>query len=392
MTRRSLTIGLVWHSTQSPNLGLGALTVGHLAILDDLTARLGLQPRYRVIGVGDRSPTYINRADLTTKGLRTKDLVNPVGGLAGAVRACDVLLDIGGGDSFTDIYGAVRFRRMTWTKVMALLLGRPLVLSPQTIGPFEAGWSRRIAVAVMNRCRLVTTRDDLSTAYLRTLGVRAPAVEATDVALRLPFTAPERTPGDPVKVGLNVSGLLFGGGYTGKNQFGLAADYAAMMRRIVARFAAMEGVEVHLVSHVAGDHIGVEDDHTACRALASEVPGTVCVPPFPDPVAAKSYIAGLDFFAGARMHACIAAFSAGVPVVPMAYSRKFKGLFGSLGYDRVVDCRADSAETIEAALFDAFADRAALAAQVRAGAERGLARLRAYEDALTPILEEAAQR
>ena len=65
---------------------------------------------------------------------------------------------------------------------------------------------------------------------------------------------------------------------------------------------------------------------------------------------------------GARMHACIAAFSSGVPVVPMAYSRKFEGLFGSLGYDRTVDCTADSAER-SWRILAAYEARVALAAE-----------------------------
>ena len=56
-------------------------------------------------------------------------------------------------------------------------------------------------------------------------------------------------------------------------------------------------------------------------------------------MAAKSYISSLGAFTGARMHATIAAFSSGVPTVPFAYSKKFAGLYGSLGYDFIVDAR-----------------------------------------------------
>ena len=52
----------------------------------------------------------------------------------------------------------------------------------------------------------------------------------------------------------------------------------------------------------------------AARAsgLGYAIPGTVLAPRFSTPSEAKTYIAGLDFFMGARMHACIAAFSSGV--------------------------------------------------------------------------------
>ena len=52
---------------------------------------------------------------------------------------------------------------------------------------------------------------------------------------------------------------------------------------------------------------------------------------------AKSYISKMDLFIGARMHATIAALSAGIPVIPFSYSRKFEGLFNSLDYPYVVE-------------------------------------------------------
>ena len=52
---------------------------------------------------------------------------------------------------------------------------------------------------------------------------------------------------------------------------------------------------------------------------------------------AKSYISSMDVFIGARMHATIAAYSSYVPVIPFAYSRKFEGLYNSIGYNYILD-------------------------------------------------------
>ena len=92
--------------------------------------------------------------------------------------------------------------------------------------------------------------------------------------------------------------------------------------------------------------MAVEDDLTANKTLAEEFPGVIVAPRFEGPSEAKSYISGLDFFCGSRMHACIAAFSSGVPVLPIAYSRKFAGVFGSLGYDRIADAKTQTTEQI----------------------------------------------
>ena len=71
----------------------------------------------------------------------------------------------------------------------------------------------------------------------------------------------------------------------------------------------------------------------------------ICAPAFDNPVDAKSYIANMDVFIGARMHATIGAVSAGVATIPFAYSKKFKTMFGNLGYKYVIE--AQSAETNE---------------------------------------------
>jgi len=129
----------------------------------------------------------------------------------------------------------------------------------------------------------------------------------------------------------------------------------------------------------------VEDDHRANLVLKSEYPGVVLAPKFNDPSEAKTYIAQLDVFAGARMHACIAAFSSGVPVLPMAYSRKFAGLFGSIGYDIIADCREDGPAEIIKKMEATIRDRDEIKSRMDACLKTGLARLKTYEDAITEV-------
>ena len=49
----------------------------------------------------------------------------------------------------------------------------------------------------------------------------------------------------------------------------------------------------------------------------------------------------MTLFTGARMHATIGAISSGVPVIPVAYSRKFNGLYDTLQYPFYIDAKAD---------------------------------------------------
>ena len=312
---RPIRVCLIMHSTRSDNLGVGALTVSEVAILRGIAADLGRALEITAIDWKDARAPYVTGPDIRVVGLDGRFLANP-GGFLATVRRADLVVDIGAGDSFADIYGPRRLNRIFAMKALVHLAGTPLVVAPQTIGPFTRGLSKRLARWSLGRSALVATRDALSTAALRDLGYQGAVIEASDVALRLPYDPPEHRPEGPPRVGLNVSGLLMAGGYTGRNELGIGLDYPRLIADLIGDFRA-RGAEVHLVPHVIV-HTGPmqgEDDWRACQRLAADHPGTVLAPAFDSPSAAKTYIAGLDFFLGARMHACIAAFSS-EPAIP----------------------------------------------------------------------------
>jgi polysaccharide pyruvyl transferase WcaK-like protein len=381
-----LKICLILHSTRSDNLGVGALTVSEVEIIRDIARDINHPIAITVRDWTDKRAPYISGDDITIKDLDGKVMINPRGYFATA-RASDLVIDIGGGDSFADIYGGRRLRRMFILKYLTHLAGTPLVMAPQTIGPFTHKTSAFFAKLSMKLCTIVATRDDLSTQAARAMGVTRDLVIGSDVALRLPYDNPVKTDG-PTKVGINVSGLLMGGGYTGKNEFGLQMDYPGLIKDLITYFQSLK-CEIHLIPHVivADGRNTAEDDYRACKALQNDYPDTILTPAFDTPSQAKSYIAGMDFFMGARMHACIAAFSSGVPVISMAYSRKFAGLFGSIGYDHTVDCTSETADAIKSKIIAAFDTKDALTIEAATALKIGKARLQTYEDALRTLCQ-----
>lgn len=392
-----LKIGLIFHSASNDNMGVGALSVSEVAIIHQIAHARNIPVMIKVIdGIAGR-PAYVTGEDVDIRP--TRPLRKPLDFFR-ALRECDMVIDIGGGDSFADIYGPRRLTQMFLMKYLTHLARKPLVLAPQTFGPFRHRLSTFLARQSIRLSAITTTRDSLSTACLREMGIRGDIIEASDVALRLPYDPPAKRPeGGPVRIGINVSGLLMGGGYTRDNMFGLKMDYPKLMRDILQGFADHpDECEIHLVPHVISwtrsttEDKYCEDDYSASVKLSEAFPFVKVAPAFTSPPEAKSYIAGMDFFMGARMHACIAAFSSGVPVVPMAYSRKFAGLFGSLGYEETVDCTTQSAEDILARIFDAYERRAELKHAQEAALETGLDKLGLYETALGDMMERLARR
>lgn len=384
-----VTIGLLWHSLSSDNLGVGALTESQIAICESAARRAEVRTKYIVFGTRGGSSYVPEGADIEIgHRISIKQMLTGRSEFLRQIELCDLVLDIGEGDSFADIYGNKRFLFQLASKIAVIAKKKPLILSPQTIGPFKQRWARVIAAAIMRRCTRVFARDRLSADYLEDLGVSGNTEEVIDVAFRLPYTPPVERTKERLKVGLNVSGLMFSGGYTGGNQFGLSVDYPLLMRKLLASWTEREDIDVWLVPHVIPDSLPADDDRKAIRELAAEFPKACIAPSFKSPSEAKTFIAGLDFLTGARMHACIAAFSAGVPVVPLAYSRKFEGLFSSLDYQWVADGERLSAEEAFEQINKCLDSREILKAAISHGNAIARQKLERYEAALSEKLRE----
>ena len=276
-----------------------------------------------------------------------------------AYQKADFILDIGQGDSFADIYGKRRFDWIFSQYRLGMKYKKPYCILPQTIGPFKDASIRAQACKGINYAKCVLVRDKQSRDYVKELLPDKPVTEIIDVAFFMPFKRKEFNK-DFVHVGLNVSALLWHGGYTRDNQFGLKVDYPSLVRSIIDYFLKQANVKVHLIPHVVGSERHVENDYAVSFDLCEEYshPNLILSPLFLDPIVAKSYIAGMDFFMGARMHSAIAAFSSEVPVFPMAYSRKFNGLFtDTLQYPYMADMKAQSETEILAGIKQYYEQR-----------------------------------
>lgn len=332
--------------------------------------------------------------------LRTVRALAPLGGMGSAsaqvVAQSRAVLDVSGGDSFTTLYGAKRFGAMTLSKRAALASGRPLVLLPQTLGPFHGATARREAAAILRRAAGVWVRDARSEALLQDLlGAdydTARHHRGPDMAVLLPATQPKDLPRvitqwlaqdrtAPV-AGLNVSGLLWQQDDEARRTFGLAQSHRAQIET-AARAILDSDPEMRLllVPHVIRPEGDPESDLTAAVSLAARLgeygERVMVLPQNHTASELKWVLSRLDWFAGARMHATIGAFSSGVPTLGLGYSDKASGVFTECGIgDEVADLRTHTAEDLGAAVIASVArraqSRAALAKllpQVKARAE-----------------------
>lgn len=382
-----MKIGLLWHSLASGNLGVDALTVSNIAIVRQELEKLGLDAHLTVIGMRDNHDDSTLPTDKTDVFVVDgRSIISP-SGYWKLLGSLDAIVDIGAGDSFAQIYGAKRFSYLWVTKVMAHARRVPLVLAPQTIGPFTGTLYRKLAKTTMNRACCVVARDLQSFNVAREIAPGARVALATDVAFELPFTRATSTDGsNPIRIGLNASGLLYRQAETGENRFGLSYNYANFIHGLLEAFATDSSVQVELIAHATSRTDPGDDDGALADRLAAKYPFAKRIPDFPGAEAAKSHISGLDVLVAGRMHACIAAFSAGVPVVPTAYSRKFSGLFGSLGYDCILPETGFSVEEALQFVLAHIQERDRLKAKIATARTNVDARLQTYRDELQKLL------
>jgi colanic acid/amylovoran biosynthesis protein len=288
---------------------------------------------------------------------------------------------ISGGDSFSDIYGLRRLLYVSLPQILVILLGKRLVLLPQTFGPFNSRLSRVVARTVIRNAESVYARDRKSLEVIESIVEnrkgKSDPVFRYDVGFALQARAPERievssgfSPNE-APVGLNVSGLLYMGGYRRNNMFGLRVPYQELISKALEILIVKKGASVLLLPHVFGDEANPESDVTACEAVYNSnrqrygerlgiLNGTY------DQSEIKHIIGICDFFIGSRMHACIAAISQAVPAVAVAYSDKFIGVMRTVELPYVVaDARRLSLDEMLAHIEAVYDDRSRLRQQLQ---------------------------
>lgn len=280
-----------------------------------------------------------------------------------AVYNADLIGEIRGGDSFSDIYGLRRLTIGAITDLIPLLLQKRFVLLPQTYGPYNTTLGKFIARFLVSKSPQILSRDRKGCEIIqRLLGRKKHKKMITfcpDVAFMLDSVQPDQPNIQPPLdkkqhaplIGLNVNGLMYNGGYSRDNMFRLKFNYKSFVSELAIKLLKETSGHLLIVPHTFGPPGNINSDIEACRDVLNAVSGKYkkrihMVMQEYSQSEIKGIIKKCDFFIGSRMHACIAALSQGIPTIGVAYSRKFLGVFDSIeAANMVVDARTTDGET-----------------------------------------------
>ena len=394
---KSLNIGLLTANLNSGNMGVNALSFSAIMLLEEASKLIGVSSKYTIFN--DIPNAALARYDNLSNteilivspsmslGSKLKKILQrqilSIKDFYRAFDSCDLFFEIAGGDSFSDIYGLYRPRRFRKYHARAAKKGKPLIFLPQTIGPFQTDEAKKIASKSLSYACKIFTRDPISKKQAIELTASDKVITTIDMACFMEYDH-HRKDTDRLRIGVNPSGLLWNGGYNGDNQLNLKIEYKTMIISILEMLSNKE-YEIVLVPHVLhGPRHNIEDDYIVCKWLQKKYPFCEIAPFFYTPMEAKSYIAGLNLLIGSRMHCCIAAYSSGIPIYPLAYSRKFSGLFKEeLDYPYGAELVSDDIESVTDGLQNVLNNLS----DIQEGMPKRLERLGSYKHILVNELK-----
>jgi colanic acid/amylovoran biosynthesis protein len=293
-------------------------------------------------------------------------------------------------DHYNDDMGIIKVIEISRDILVGALLGKPVVIYAQSVGPFKGRLASRIARFALNRVKLITVREKISQGFLSEIAVNKPPIYVTaDPAFPLEPATDERTTEILSELGLDTSqpligigtpeGELLGGAKTwrgyknvlravyrlfeyclpetlflwlmrlikGSNYYiALQSQYSSKIEASVAQIAnhlvERTGASVLLVPHfvpprefIGGEKNGLVVAETIHRLVLNK---DKIIPVTGDytPQEIKGIIGQCDLFISMKMHPAIAATSQCVPTIAIGSHQKFRGIMEMLGQERWV--------------------------------------------------------
>ena len=247
------------------------------------------------------------------------------------VRNVALVAAINGGDGFSDIYGERLWKSRLKEIKFAMKNKSPLILLPQTIGPFKDPKILAEAKKIMEYASAVYVRDSKYTKELDEMEIK---YELTNDLSAYMKPEPWDIDIKPDSIGINVSGLAYSNNF--RDLAGQFSAYPELMTRLVQHFQK-KGKTVYLIPHAYGYNSPERDndDMISSREFYNSLEDKTNVVLIDKDMISpqvKYVISKVSFFIGTRMHANFAAIFTKVPVFGLAYSFKFQGAFENNGF------------------------------------------------------------
>ncbi|WP_371497933.1 polysaccharide pyruvyl transferase family protein [Kitasatospora sp. NBC_00374] len=255
-----------------------------------------------------------------------------------ALAEADLVLSLGGGylNGKADFPSDLSIAFLLFPLWLAQRFGVPVVLAPQSYGPFPTGRQQRMMRAVVGASRRVVAREEISVARLAEAGVPdANLLRGVDSAFafrsrsRRAWRTELGIPADARLVLVTARQFLDPAG-----QAAYEEAMAAAVRHLVER----HGCQVVLVPQVTCT-FQADDDRIVNRRIAAAVDSPWLHVVDDEGIDHHDIFAlygTADLILGTRFHSVIFGLVAGVPCAAVEYDHKTRGIMADLGLEHWV--------------------------------------------------------
>lgn len=249
-----------------------------------------------------------------------------------AIENADIVVSMGGGyiigsksllESMSMLFRILPLR-------LAERLGKIVVLGPQSFGPFENYWQRRIVLKTLNASNLICVRENKSYEILKELGVKEELMLRT-VDLGFVYVGNSRNyyenKDNKIRVGITARKWL-------KDDQQL--NYEKTLARLIVDLQKKYNAEVILIPQVTSNYQADDDRIINKRINAFAVEAGAYPIKLMDEISLpdiKKLYSTLTFTIATRFHSAIFSLTSYVPVIAIEYEHKTSGIMHDLGLD-----------------------------------------------------------
>jgi colanic acid/amylovoran biosynthesis protein len=219
----------------------------------------------------------------------------------------------------------------TWDILVARYFGKPVVMFPNSVGPFRTFVGRFISKRALRSCNIVLVRESISYKIVQSLGRNIPCLLTFDTTWI--FRSVKRS---PVKVAsrpcMGVSLGFYAQVFSEKEVQKQTRVFAEVFDEVIRRF----GFHVFFVPHyISGFRY---DDLEISKMVVQKMgtKGNVEILEIESADEFKAFLDDMDLVVSSKMHPAVLALSGGVPTICIAYDHKQTGLFDSLSMSECV--------------------------------------------------------
>lgn len=221
----------------------------------------------------------------------------------------------------------------TWEIMVAKSFRKPIMLFPNSVGPFKTWFGRFLAKFCLNNCSCLLIRDPISYRIVDSLGIRTNRILTYDTALQ--FSAARREVlSDIPRPLMGVSPGIYSHSLSKEKVRNYISSHAAALDAAIEKY----GFHVVFLPHyISGFR---HDDLEVCKFILSEMKSKdqAKIVSLSTADEFKVFLDQMDMIISSKMHPAVLGASGGVPILCIAYDHKQTSFFERLG---MIDCTID---------------------------------------------------